>query len=75
MTPDNPLWAMARRLAEWLDQQGFYDYRKDMQPFLSNTMHREDGILPSGDRFTVWIAVDTTHVGESYIGEVRFWTI
>jgi hypothetical protein len=55
MIPDNPLWTLASRLAEWLDRQGFYDYRKELVAWTGDTSWRDDGILPSGDRFTVWI--------------------
>lgn len=48
------LEALARRLAEYRlarSTEGMSDW------WISNTLWRDDGALPSGDRFTVWVTM------------------
>lgn len=55
---DNPLWQLAARLADWLDRQGVLEHQKSMTPHMGDTLWRDEGYLPSGDRFQLWMACE-----------------
>ena len=55
--PDNPLWHLARRLAEWIHREGFREHPK-VGPVIGDTLWRDDGVLPSGDTFTLWLVCE-----------------
>ena len=56
--PDNPLWTLARRLAEWRHREGFERHEKTLNPWIGDTYWRDDGQLPSGDTFTLWMVCE-----------------
>lgn len=57
MSPDNPLWSLAQRLAEWRLREGYLDYAWP-DAHRGDTLWRDDGSLPSGDTFTLWLACE-----------------
>lgn len=58
MRPDNPLWHLAGQLALFFHDEGFASHDKTMGAWTGDTLWRDEGTLPSGDRFWVWIACE-----------------
>lgn len=59
MTPENPLWWLSERLAEWLQREGLLEHQKAWSgPHIADTLWRDEGVLPSVDRFWLWMACE-----------------
>lgn len=54
----NPLWQLAERLADWLHRAGYFEHEKQMAAWTGDTLWRDEGTLPSGDRFVLWMACE-----------------